>query len=59
MNATHYRIEWLKDRIVDIILGKNHLNHIITTIDLGALKFSSFLSYTFYENQSDDEYNSD
>lgn len=57
MNATNYRIEWLKDLIVDIILGKNHLNHIITTIDLG--EFSSFLSYTSYENQSDGEYNSD
>lgn len=29
---------------LDMILGKNH---IITTTDLGALKFYSFLSYIF------------
>lgn len=32
-----------------MILDKYHLNHIMTTIDLGALKFNNFLIYISYE----------
>lgn len=31
-----------------MILGKIHLNQIITTIDLKALKFNDFLNYNFF-----------
>lgn len=34
---------------VDMILGRNHLDQILTIIDLGARKFNCFLNYTFYE----------
>ena len=44
---------------MDMIFGKNHLNEIITIIDLPALKFNGFLSYTFYEIQSNGENNFD
>ena len=40
---------WWHGLIVDMILDENHLNHIIITIDLEALKFNGFLSYIFYE----------
>lgn len=29
-------------------LGKNHLNHIITTDDLGALNFNGLFSHLFF-----------
>lgn len=31
-----------------MILGKIHLNQIIATIDLKALKFNDFLNYKFF-----------
>lgn len=40
-------------------LGKNHRNHTIAAIDLGALKFNGLLSYNYYKMQSNDEYNYD
>lgn len=36
-----------KCRIVDMILGEYHLNHVTTTTNLKALKFSNFLNYIF------------
>lgn len=33
--------------IVDMILGKTHLNQIITNIDLRTLKFNGFLGHPF------------
>lgn len=39
--------------------GKNHRNHTIAAIDLGALKFNGLLSYNYYKMQSNDEYNYD
>lgn len=41
---------------MDMILGKNHINEIITTIDLGTLKFNSFSSHTFCEIQYNGDY---
>ena len=38
-------------------LAKDHLNKIIKTIDLGALKFNCFLNYIFNKIKSNDKYN--
>ena len=38
MYVNYGRVEWWKYLTVDMILGKNHVNHLITTIDLGVLK---------------------
>lgn len=54
LDANYEGIAWLKVLIVDvnIILEKinNHLNQIITSIDLEALKFNGLLSYIFLWN---------
>lgn len=44
MPANHGKFDG-KDLIVDMILGKNYLNQIITSIDLGVLKFNGSLRY--------------
>lgn len=48
LDASKYRrMVWWKSLIVDMILGKNHPNQVITTIDSEALKFNDFFNLHF------------
>lgn len=39
---------WWKDGIADMILNRNYLNKIFTTIDLWALEFYRFYEIIFF-----------